>query len=95
MKYKHVEGHQSAKYPQQLPNDWAFLNEKMDRLTKAYLDYTQKWEGIPDIIDDEEWYLRGNGIKLCHLVKQQLDCLLCNINITQHWTTSHKRSGLC
>ena len=69
MQYKHVEGHQSAKYPQQRLDDWALLNEKMDGLAKAYLDYTQQWKGIPDTIDDEEWYIRGQGVKLCHSVQ--------------------------
>ena len=92
--YKHVEGHQRAKYPQQNLNDWALLNEKMDGLAKAYLDYTQQWKQLPDTVDDEEWYLRGQGIKLSHSVKRQLDCLLRTINITQYWTKSIKRSGV-
>ena len=55
LSYKHVEGHQSTKYPGQTLDKWASLNEEMDSLAKAHLSYSESYPNLDDTIDTKEW----------------------------------------
>ena len=65
IRFRHVEGHQSTKYPQQQLDDWAMLNEKMDGLAKAYLEHSIHNPPLGDKLEPSEWYLRLGDNKIC------------------------------
>ena len=49
--YKHVEGHQSTKYPGLELDKWGLLNKEMDALAKAYLSYSEHLPSLSQEVD--------------------------------------------
>ena len=93
--YKHVEGHQATKYPEQTLDKWALLNEEMDSLAKSYLSYSASYPPLKQQIDDQEWAVSITDHKICKQFKQQLAFHLRAQQIKQFWTQSvraHPRS---
>ena len=73
VRYKHVEGHQSKKYPSQKLDQWAILNEKMDALAKAYLSHSNDYPALSEELSPKEWYVSLQGKKVCRQLKTTLD----------------------
>ena len=70
--YKHVEGHQSTKYPGLELDKWGVLNEEMDALTKAYLSYSEHLPSLSQEVDSHEWSVNISDKKICTKLKKQL-----------------------
>ena len=93
IQYRHVEGHQSTKYPIRQLDAWAELNEHMDALAKAYLDYSQEHPTISHELTHDEWHISLEGNKICRKMKVELDRYLRTRQIILLWTNSQKRAG--
>ena len=89
--FKHVEGHQREKYPSQILDNWAILNEEMDSLAKSHLEISQSWIPLSDILHPLEWTLSINSFKVCAFLKKTLDFELRVRTTRQFWIHPKKR----
>ena len=92
--YRHVEGHQSEKYPSRVLDPWAVLNEQMDALAKAYLAHSVNYPDLSNILAHNEWYTIVNGNKVCRKLKATLANHLRTRQIVQTWTQPRNQAGI-
>ena len=89
--YKHVEGHQSTKYPGLELDKWGVLNKEMDALAKAYLSYSEHLPSLSQEVDCHEWSVSISDEKICTKLKKQLSLHLRSLPIVSLWINPTKQ----
>ena len=92
--YKHVEGHQTTKYPGRELDKWGKLNKEMDALAKAYLSYSKTFAPLVKEVNSLEWSVLINNTKVCIHLKKQLSTHLRSCPIIHFWTTPIRVQGV-
>jgi hypothetical protein len=93
LRYAHVEGHQREKYAGRPLSVAANLNDRMDSLAKAYLQYRKNRHPQPLCpVMPQEWSVSVGGTKLCTRIKTQLRHLLESRTVENMWSTPKRRS---